>query len=65
VALHFTIGWWAGLLTFFPFVAVYDRLFIPRSSLCLGMPLMLAMASFMALAVLDLFELIRWLFVRS
>jgi hypothetical protein len=60
--LHFTVAWWAGLLSFFPLVALYDRLFVPKGSVCMGIPFGLALGSFLGLFLLDVLLLFRWLF---
>jgi hypothetical protein len=59
---HFVVAWWAGLLSFFPLVALYDRLFVPKGSLCMGIPFGLAVGSFLGLLWLDGLLLWRWLF---
>jgi hypothetical protein len=58
---HFTVGWWAGLPVFFVMAAVYDRLCVPKGSICMGVPLGLALGSFLALGVFDVALLLRWL----
>jgi hypothetical protein len=59
--MHFAVGWWAAFPTFFTLVMVYDRLFVPKGSLCMGIPFGLAMGSFLALLLLDVLSLLNWL----
>lgn len=60
--LHFTLGWWAGLLSWLCSVWVYDFLFVPRNSLGMGIPFMLVLCNFLALLILDIALLSKWVF---
>jgi hypothetical protein len=57
---HFAIGWWAGLLLWILLVAIYDWLFVPRGSICMGVLFGLPLASFLALLLLDGVLLLSW-----
>jgi hypothetical protein len=56
---HFTIAWWAGLVAFLVFSALYKELFA-KGSICLGIPFLYALWSFLALLLWDSGLLIRW-----
>jgi hypothetical protein len=58
--LHFTVAWWAGPPSWLALAYLYDRLFVPKGSLCIGMPFMLALGSFIALLVWDVVLLAKW-----
>ena len=59
--LHFTVGWWAGLLAIPVLFWIYDLLFVPRGSICMGIPFVVPLSSALALVVLDSLLLLRWL----
>ena len=59
--VQFTVGWWAAYPAFFALVALYDWLFVPKGSLCMGVPFGLVLGSFLVLVVFDVMVLVRWL----
>lgn len=59
--LHFSLGWWAGIPAWLGLAAIYDKLFVPKDSLCMGIPFAFPLSSFILLVGLNLVELIRWL----
>ena len=58
--VQFTVSWWAALLLWFALVALYDRFFVPKGRLCMGIPFMIPLCSGLALIGLDLLHLIKW-----
>jgi hypothetical protein len=60
--LHFRVSWWLALITWFGLVTLYDRLFVSRSALCMGMGFTLPLVTGMLLIGMDVVALIRWLF---
>ena len=60
--LHFTVGWWAGILSWIGLVTLYDMLFVPKGSLCMGIPFLIPMGSFLLLLLHNLVDLTRWAF---
>lgn len=58
---HFTVGWWAGLAVWFGLVALYDRLFVPKGSVCMGIPFVAPLVSLLLLLAYDALMLLRWL----
>jgi hypothetical protein len=57
---QFTLGWWSGPLVWFALVALYDRLFVPKGSMCMGIPFMIPLTSLMALVVFNVVVFIKW-----
>jgi hypothetical protein len=60
--VHFLVGWWAGILAWLGLVAIYDKLFVPKGSLCMGMHFMFPLCSFMLLLGFNILNLVRWIF---
>lgn len=60
--LHVTVGWWAGLVSIPVLFAVYDRLFVPRGSLCMGVFFVIPLSGAIVLCAMDLLLLMRWAF---
>ena len=58
--LHFTVGWWAAILAMIAFLVVYNWLFVPDGSICMGIPFMLPFATSLALLALQWILLLRW-----
>jgi hypothetical protein len=58
--LHFTVGWWAGLVSWFALGWLYTVVVVPRGSICMGIPFGFALSSLAALVLLDIVLLIRW-----
>ncbi len=54
-------GWWAGPLVWFARAALYDRLFVPKGSVCMGMPFLAPFASIVLLLVFDAVLFLQWL----
>jgi hypothetical protein len=63
--LHFSLAWWAGLVSWVVLAWVYDFLFVPKGSLCTGLPFMLALCNFLVLLILDIILLAKWIFSGS
>ncbi len=63
--LHFSLAWWAGLLSWVLLAWIYDFLFVSKGSLCTGLPFMLALCNFLALLILDIILLTKWIFSGS
>ena len=61
LAVHIMTGWWAGLLVWMLLVKAYVKLYVPETSLCMGIPFAGPMASLTALPALDLRPLLAWL----
>ena len=59
--LHVAVGWWAGLLAIPVLFWVYDLLFVPRGSLCMGIPFMFPLSSALALVAVNSLLFLRWL----
>ena len=59
--LHTTVGWWAGLLSIPVLFYIYEILFVPRGSMCMGIPFMGPLCSALMLLVLDSLLLLRWI----
>ena len=62
--LHFAAGWWAGILSWIGLIAIYDRVLVGRDSLCMGIPFMLPLCSFMMLLGVNFLNLVQWLMHR-
>lgn len=58
---HFVVGWWSGPLVWFALVALYDKLFVPKGSICMGIPFMFPLGSFVLLLLFNLINLLGWL----
>lgn len=58
--LQFTVAWWAGISSWIILVIVYDVLFVPEGSICMGPLFGLALLSFLVLLMFNAVELIRW-----
>ncbi len=58
--LHFSVGWWAGILAIPVLFSIYDALFVPRGSICMGIPFVIPMGSAVALLLCDCALLFRW-----
>ena len=63
--MHFNVGWWAGILSWLALVAIYDKLFVAKGSLCMGIPFMFPLCSFMLLLGINLLSLVQWLMPRG
>jgi len=59
--LHSTLGWWAGIPAWLALVSIYDKLFVSKGSLCMGIPFVFPLSSFVLLIGLNLVKLTRWL----
>ena len=60
--LHIQVSWWLALITWFGLVTLYDRLFISRTALCMGMGFTLPLVTGVLLIGMDVVAVIRWLF---
>ena len=60
--LHVRVSWWLALITWFGLVTLYDRLFVSRTALCMGMGFTLPLVTGVLLIGMDVVALIRWLF---
>ena len=58
--LHFTVSWWAGLISVPAMFFMYDVLFAPKGSLCMGIPFVLPLSSALVLLVFDCLLLVWW-----
>ena len=58
--LHFTVAWWAAILAMMAFMVVYNWLFVPDRSICMGIPFMLPFSTSLALLLLQAVLLLRW-----
>jgi hypothetical protein len=43
--LHFAVAWWAGLIAIPVVFAIYSALFVPRGSICMGIPFVVPLGS--------------------
>jgi hypothetical protein len=59
-ALQFLVAWWAAIPSWFVLAFIYERLFVPRDSLCWGMPFGFALSSFVALLLVNGVLLAKW-----
>ncbi|PHS04401.1 MAG: hypothetical protein COA78_16665 [Blastopirellula sp.] len=59
--LYFYVGWWAALIAIPCGLVLYDYLYVPPGSLCLGMPFMIPLSSSMALIVFEVVAFAKWL----
>ena len=62
--LHFTVAWWAALIAMAVFVVLYDRLFVPEGSICMGIPFVLPLGASVLLLVVQAVLLLKWCVVR-
>ena len=58
--LHFAVAWWAAWLAIVVFVVLYDRLFVPEGSICMGIPFMLPLGATMMLLLVQATQLLKW-----
>jgi len=58
--LHFTVAWWAAILAMMAFMVVYNWLFVPGGSICMGIPFMLPFSTSLILLFLQAVLLLRW-----
>lgn len=63
-ALHFAVGWWAAIIAIVAFVLAYDLLFVPRGSICMGIPFMLPFGTSILLLLVQCVSLLKWCVIR-
>jgi hypothetical protein len=60
--LHVRVSWWLALITWFGLVMLYDRLFVARTALCMGMGFTLPLVTGVLLIGMDVVAVFRWFF---
>jgi hypothetical protein len=59
--VHFTLSWWSALLVWYGLVALYDKLFVPKGSICMGIQFMIPLSSLVLLLAYDAMDFAKWL----
>lgn len=59
--LHVILGWWAGLLSWFLLVWLYDRLFVAEGAMCMGIAFNFPLSTVTVLVIWDVYDLVMWL----
>lgn len=59
--LHFGVAWWAALAAIPCAFLLYDRLFVPRGSICMGIPFLIPLASALGLSAFEILLLAKWI----
>ena len=62
--IHFMFAWWAAILAIIAFLVVYKFLFVPRGSICMGIPFMLPFATSSLLLCVQTVDLVKWCLIR-
>ena len=62
--LHFTVAWWSAWLAIVVFVVLYDRLFVPEGSICMGIPFVIPLGTTMLLLFVQAIHLVKWCAMR-
>jgi hypothetical protein len=60
--LQATVGWWAALLSIPMLFSVYDYLFVPKGSLCMGLPFGIPLSSAMCLFLVNVAIFMKWVY---
>ena len=54
-----SFGWFAAIISWFILVGIFDYLFVPKGSICMGIPFFIPLSSFICLVLTGVIKLVK------